>query len=50
MLLILLYSYTRLATASPYIISILYILAIANYSIIRKDLNKGNINKLIEVN
>jgi hypothetical protein len=57
---VLLYSRTRLATASPYAIGILYVLAIARgYSclIVRKDLSKSNIkvketfvNKLIKAN
>jgi len=55
-----LYSYTRLAIASPHTISILCVLAVAKgkgYSIIRKDSSKSNIkvkeifaNKLIEAN
>ena len=57
---VLLYSYTQLATASPYAISILYILAIAKgggYLIVRKDSSKSGIkvketfiDKLIEAN
>jgi hypothetical protein len=44
------YSRTRLATASPYVIGILCVLAVASCSIVRKDSNKGSVNKLIEVN
>jgi hypothetical protein len=47
---VLLYSRTRLATASPYAIGILCVSAIASCSIIGKDSNKGNVDKLIEVN
>jgi hypothetical protein len=60
---VLLYSCTRLAIASPYAISILYVLAIAkgkSYLIIKKDSSKGDIkaevakepfvNKLVKAN
>ena len=56
----LLYSYTRLAIASPYAISILCVLVIAKgkgYLIVKKDLSKSNtkvkeafVSKLIEAN
>ena len=47
---VLLYSRTRLATASPYAIGILCVLAIAGCSIVGKDSNKGSVDRLIEVN
>jgi len=57
---VLLYSYTRLAIASPYAISILCVLVIAKgkgYLIVKKDLSKSNtkvkeafVSKLIEAN
>ena len=53
---VLLYSYTRLAIASPYAIGILLVLAVAKgYLIVGKDLSKSNIketfiNKLIKAN
>jgi hypothetical protein len=53
---VLLYSRTRLATASPYAIGILLVLAIAKgYLIVRKDSSEGNVketfvNRLIEAN
>jgi len=49
------YSRTRLAIASPYAIGILCVLAIAGYSIVRKDSSKGSVketfvNRLVEAN
>jgi hypothetical protein len=57
---VLLYSRTRLATASPYAIGILCVLAVAKgggCSIVRKDLSKGSakveetfVDRLVEAN
>jgi hypothetical protein len=54
---VLLYSCTRLAIASPYATSILYVLAIASCSIVGKDSSKSSIkveeafvDRLVEAN